>query len=101
MLEALFRKLDSLQELAPGALAGKSCTVIELSTRLPVKIWFTENAKAHDCSFLDDLLAFVGSKTLLVLDRGFYDFDWWQQLVENQVDFICAGKSNLAYTIFL
>ena len=97
VLEALFRKLDSLQELAPGALAGKICTVIELSTRSPVKIWFTEDAKAHDYCFLTDLLNCVRPQTLLVLDRGLYDFDWWQQLVQNRVDFICAGKSNLAY----
>ena len=99
VLEALFLKLDSLKELPPGALAGKICTVIELTTQLPVKIWFTENAKAHDCCFLADLLAFVPAKTLLVLDRGFYDFEWWGKLVENRVDFICAGKSNLAYTV--
>lgn len=98
VLEALFRKLDSLQALAPGTLAGKICTVIELSTRLPVKIWFTEDAKAHDCGFWAALLDFVRPQTLLVLDRGFYDFERWQQLVENRVDFICAGKSNLAYS---
>jgi hypothetical protein len=99
VLEALFRKLDSLKEAKPGALAGKICTVIELTTRLPVKIWFTENPKAHDTGFLDDILNFVTSKTLLVLDRGFYDFEWWQKLIQRQVDFICAGKSNMAYTI--
>jgi hypothetical protein len=99
VLEALFRKLDSLQAIPAGTLAGKICTVIELTTRLPVKIWFTENAKAHDCCFLDDLLSWVSAKTLLILDRGFYDFDWWAQLVDKQVDFICAGKSNLAYSV--
>ena len=99
VLEALFRKLDSLQDVPPGTLAGKICTVIELTTRLPVKIWFNENAKAHDCCFLDDLLAWVSAKTLLVLDRGFYDFEWWAQLIDRQVDFICAGKSNMAYRV--
>lgn len=99
VLEALFRKLDSLRALPAGSLAGKICTVIELTTRLPVKIWFTADAKAHDCCFLEDLLAWVSAKTLLVLDRGFYDFQWWAQLVQKQVDFICAGKSNLVYTV--
>jgi hypothetical protein len=99
VLEALFRKLDSLRALPAGSLAGKICTVIELTTRLPVKIWFTADAKAHDCCFLEDLLAWVSAKTLLVLDRGFYDFQWWVQLVQKQVDFICAGKSNLVYTV--
>ncbi len=99
VLEALFRKLDSLQEVPPGTLAGKICTVIELTTRLPVKIWFNENPKAHDCCFLDDLSAWVSAKTLLVLDRGFYDFQWWAQLINRQVDFICSGKSNMAYRV--
>lgn len=99
VLEALFCKLDSLRALPAGSLAGKICTVIELTTRLPVKIWFTADAKAHDCCFLEDLLAWVSAKTLLVLDRGFYDFQWWVQLVQKQVDFICAGKSNLVYTV--
>jgi hypothetical protein len=99
VLEALFRKLDSLQDIAPGTLAGKMCTVIELTTHLPVKIWFNANAKAHDCCFWDDLLSWVSAKTLLVLDRGFYDFDQWAQLIQQQVDFICAGKSNLVYSV--
>ena len=99
VLEALFLKLDSLKDLSPGALAGKICTVIELTTQLPVKIWFTENAKAHDCCFLGNLLDYVPSHTLLVLDRGFYDFEWWGKLVKKQIDFICAGKSNLSYTV--
>ena len=99
VLEALFRKLESLQEQPAGQLAGKICTVIELGSRLPVQVWFRENAKAHDCQFLDDLLALVSPKTLLVLDRGFYDFEWWGKLMAGQVDWICAGKSNLAYTV--
>lgn len=99
VLETLFLKLESLRDLPPGALAGKICTVIELTTLLLVKIWFMENAKAYDCCFLGDLLSFVPPKTLLILDRGFYDFEWWRKLVKNQVDFICAGKSNLSFTV--
>lgn len=77
VLEALFRKLKSLETLPAGQLAGKICTVIELGSQLPVQIWFSEDAKAHDCQFLDNLLALATAKTLLILDRGFYDFDWW------------------------
>ena len=45
-LEALFRKLQALQDVAAGTLAGKMCTVIDLATRLPEQIWFTEDAQA-------------------------------------------------------
>lgn len=38
-------------------------------------------------------------KTLLLIDRGFYDFQWWAKLIGQQVDFICVAKSNLAYEV--
>jgi hypothetical protein len=99
VLEALFRKLDSLKDCPVGQLAGKIFTVIEVGSQLPVAIWFTENAKAHDCQFLEHLLDLATAKTLLLLDRGFYDFEWWNQLIAKQVQFICAAKSNLSYTV--
>jgi len=73
VLEALFRKLKSLQDCPAGQLAGKICTVIDRGSQLPVAVWFTEDAKAHDAQFLDRLLALATAKTLLILDRGFYD----------------------------
>lgn len=99
VLEALFRKLKSLEDCTPGQLAGKICTVVEIGPQLPIQVWFTENAKAHDSQFLGRLLEFVPQRTLLLLDRGFYDFSWWAQLVNKQVEFICAAKSNLAYQV--
>ena len=99
VLESLFRKLDSLKHLPVGQLAGKICTVIELGSQLPVEIWFEENAKTHDCQFLDRILALAKRKTLLLIDRGFYDFQWWSKLIFQGVDFICAAKSNLVYQV--
>jgi hypothetical protein len=99
VLEALFRKLKSLQDCPAGQLAGKICTVIELGSQLPVEIWFTEEAKAHDAQFLDRLLSRATAKTLLILDRGFYDFEWWSRLIAQQTQVICAAKSNLAYSV--
>jgi hypothetical protein len=99
VLEALFRKLDSLRDCPAGQLAGKICTVIELGSQLPVQVWFTENAKAHDCHFLQNLLDLVTPHTLLILDRGFYDFEWWSKLIAKGTQFISAAKSNLVYTV--
>jgi hypothetical protein len=47
-LEAIFKKLDSLESVPRGQLAGKIGVVIDLITRLPVEIWFQENAKASE-----------------------------------------------------
>ena len=67
-LEALFRKLKSLEEVPRGQLAGKICTVIDLVTRLPVEVWFHTNPRAAETNFETDLLKLVTAKTLLLLD---------------------------------
>lgn len=93
-LEALFRKLDSLEAAAPGQLAGKMCMVIDLVRQLPVELWFNEQAQAYDTNFIPNLLALVKGKTLLILDRGFYDFQFFADLVAQDSDFITRVKSN-------
>jgi hypothetical protein len=98
-LEALFRKLDSLENVPVGQLAGKICTVIDLLTRLPIQVWFHTNPLAHDTNFLSDLLNLTTAKTLLILDRGFYDFLFFARLISQQVDFITRIKSNAAFSV--
>lgn len=93
-LEALFRKLKVLEDVPVGQLAGKICTVIDLTTRLPVEVWFSERARAYDTTFIPDLLAVVPKKTLLILDRGFYDFKFFAALVQQGTAFITRLKSN-------
>lgn len=93
-LEALFRKLDSLAEAPVGQLAGKMCVVIDLVRQLPVELWFSEEAQAFDTNFIPNLLALTGAKTLLILDRGFYDFQFFADLMAKGTDFITRTKSN-------
>jgi hypothetical protein len=93
-LEALFRKLDSLADVPMGQLAGKMCVVIDLVRQLPVELWFSEEAQAFDTNFIPDLLALAGKKTLLLLDRGFYDFQFFADLKTKGTDFITRPKSN-------
>jgi len=98
-LEALFRKLKVLEDVPVGQLAGKMGTVVDLLSRLPVEIWFREQAKAHDTTFMPDLLALVKAKTLLVLDRGFYDFDFFADLIEQKGAFITRPKQNAFFIV--
>ena len=65
-------------------------------TRLPVEIWFNENPSASDTRFEANLLELVSAKTLLLLDRGFYHFQFWQQLIDQGIDFITRIKVNAA-----
>jgi hypothetical protein len=98
-LEALFRKLEALQDTPAGSLAGKICTVIDLATRLPEHIWFTEEAQAHDTNFLDQILAFAQAGTLWIFDRGFYDFTFFDDLIDQGVAWITRAKSNMVFTV--
>ena len=98
-LEALFRKLKVLKDVPVGQLAGKIGTVVDLLSRLPVEIWFREQPRGHDTTFIADLLALVKANTLLVLDRGFYDFDFFAALIEKQAAFITRLKTNAFFVV--
>ena len=99
-LEALFRKLKVLEDVPLGQLAGKIATVIDLVTRLPVEVWFRERPRTHATTFIPDILALIKTKTLLVLDRGFYDFTFFASLVDDyQAAFITRLKSNAKFEI--
>lgn len=70
--------------------------VIDLVTRLPIAIWFLENPRASDTRFEDNLLDLASPQTLLLIDRGFYHFQFWQTLIERKVHFITRIKINAA-----
>jgi hypothetical protein len=80
-------------------LAGKICTVIDLAARLPEHLWFTEEAQAHDATFLDRILAFAQAGTLWIFDRGFYDFTFFDDLMDKGVHWITRLKSNAVFTV--
>ncbi len=98
-LEALFRKLKALEGLPRGTLAGKMCTVIDLASRLPRYVWFTDVAQAHDTHFLEPVLKVSRRGTLWIVDRGFYDFGFFEQVIGRGAAWITRSKSNLAYRV--
>lgn len=98
-LEALFRKLKVLEDVPMGQLAGKIGTVVDLLTRLPVEVWFREQPRAYDTTFMADLLVLATSKTLLILDRGFYDFEFFALLIKQGTAFITRLKNNAFFVV--
>ncbi|MDX2096130.1 MAG: transposase [Leptolyngbyaceae cyanobacterium bins.59] len=80
-------------------MSGKMAMVVDLVTRLPVQIWFTENPAVSDTYFETPLLSVLQANTLLIIDRGFYHFQFWQQLIEANVSFICRLKAGASYTV--
>ena len=98
-LEGLFRKLDALKDTPAGALAGKICTVIDLATRLPEHIWYHAEPLAHDTNFLSKILSLAHGDTLWIFDRGFYDFAFFDDLLERKAHFITRLKTNAVFRV--
>ena len=98
-LEALFRKLKSLEDVPFGQLAGKMGVVIDLMSRLPIEIWFKENPRSSDIKFEEEVLNLVTAQTLLLLDRGFYHFQFWLQLIEQKIQFITRLKKRASIKV--
>ena len=99
ILEALFKKLKSLEDVPKGQLAGKIGVVIDLVTRLPIEIWFQENPRASDTKLEENILNQVTANTLLLLDRGFYHFRFWLQLIEKEIHFITRLKKGASIKV--
>jgi hypothetical protein len=90
-LEAIFRKLESLQEQT-SLLAGKIYVIVDLLTHLPVEIRFEENPYCSDVTVWGWLHSCLTQGTLIIFDRGFYDFTEFAALVEKGVAWITRLK---------
>ena len=86
-LEALFRKLKSLESSNLGKLGGRICAVVDLKTRYPVQTWFDEQPYAHESNFVSSMLELVTPKTLLLLDRGFWNYRLFEQLIQLNLNY--------------
>jgi hypothetical protein len=98
-LDALIRKIGLLQDLPENPLAGRITALLDLCTRLPEKIWYERDPKAHDQRFWPDILSVLKAGSLLIFDKGYINFSIFIKLTQAKVKFITRGKTNLAYTL--
>jgi hypothetical protein len=66
---------------------------------LPREIWFQENPRTSDTKLEEDILNLVTRNTWLLLDRGFYHFSFWLQLIEKEVNFISRLKKGASIQV--
>lgn len=97
-LETLFRKLESLQH-QPAQLAGKLYAVVDLITHLPVTVWLEKNPYLNDTVVWTQLLQMTPARTLLIFERGFYDFGQFAALVEQEAAWLTRLKHNASYRL--
>ena len=75
--------------------AVKAHTIIDLRGAIPVVVHIT-NGKVHDVNILDLIRWPAGS--IVVVDRGYLDFERLQTLHQGQVSFVIRAKDNRRYT---
>lgn len=98
-LDALLRKVGLLGEEDKAPLAGRMLALLDLTTRLPQRIWYESNAEAHDQRFWPTILGALLPGSLLIFDMGFTNFTVYAQLTALGVFFITRAKSNLVYQL--
>lgn len=98
-LDALIRKMGLLKDLTEHPLAGKMTALLDVCSRLPVKIWYESNPKAHDQSFWAQIYPALECGMLLILDMGYTNFGMFKQFTSDGITFLTRAKSNLSYEV--
>lgn len=98
-LEALFRKLQALQEVPEAPLAGHLAAVVDLVSHLPAKLWYAEDPATNDKVFLPQLLAWLPVNSLLVFDLGYFAFPFFDTLSGAGSWFVTRLRQKTSFTV--
>ena len=98
-LDALLRKVGLLRAEAKAPLAGRMAALLDVVTRLPRRIWYEEDAQAHDQRFWDRAVAALAPGTLLLFDLGFLNYAHFDQLTAQGVWFLTRAAATAAYRV--
>lgn len=99
ILEALFRKLKTLREVTQAPLAGQLALLCDLATRLPAKLFYTDDPGANDKAILPRLLDWLPINSLLVFDLGFFAFTFFDDLTAKQCWFCSRLREKTSFAV--
>ncbi|MCL5996190.1 MAG: IS4 family transposase [Chloroflexi bacterium] len=98
-LDALIRKLGLLKDLESSPLAGRMTALLDAASRLPLRVWYDEQAQVHDLTFWPQIVGAVRAGALLIFDLGYTHFRHFADLTARQITFLTRAKANLAYQV--
>jgi hypothetical protein len=98
-LEALFKRVGALRGREAALLGGKLLALLDLASKLPVRIWWTDDSDANEKRFLDRLKPALPPGVLLVLDAGFFAFPWFDWLTEHGCWFLIPARAGTAFEV--
>ena len=100
-LEEVFCKVGLLREAAGSTvpLGGKLCGVLDLPSKLPVALWVEANPAVNEKSFLDRIKEVLTPHSLVLFDRGFYAFPFFDWLTDQTISFVSRARDLSAYQV--
>jgi hypothetical protein len=98
-LEEVSRKVGLLKGVSQTVLGGKLLAALDLPSKLPVHLWLDPDPAANEKSFLDQVKAVLAEGTLLVLDRGFYAFPFFDHLTDQGHAFVTRARTLTAFQV--
>lgn len=98
-LEAVFKKVGLLRGVEGTALGGAICAVVDVATRLPVALWFEPEAAGNDGRFRDRITAVLPDGALLLFDRGFYAFPFFDGFTDRGRWFVTRARDLAAFDV--
>ena len=98
-LEAVFKKCGLVRPEPKTVRGGTLEAVLDLTTKLPVHLWFDPDPVANDLRFRDRIQAVTTPGTLLVLDAGYYAFAFFDWLTEHEAGFVIRARTLRAETV--
>lgn len=97
-LEAVFKKSGALRGVSTTVLGGTLTTVLDLASHLPVQVWLDADPDVNDRQILDKLTPLVPKRTILLLDRGFSRFSFFDTLTDSGSILISKWVNHWAFT---
>jgi len=98
-LEELACKIGLLREGTGKVLGGKVLGLLDLPSKLPVGLWLDADPGANEKAFLDQIKAALKPGTLLIFDKGFYAFPFFDWLTEGGVSFVTRARSLATFRV--
>ena len=98
-LEEVGRKIALMGDTGGTVLGGKLLALLDLVSKLPLRVWLAANPDANEKSFLEQVKPFLPPGTLLLVDRGFYSFVFFDYLSEQGLFFVTRARTLAAFSV--
>lgn len=98
-LERLQRHLGMLQTKVKPPLAGKIMMVVEAFTHRPVTTWYSCAAERSETAWWEALRQRLPQGGLLVVDLGFYGFEWFDALSQDGKFVVTRQRKQVSYKV--